>query len=246
MNKIWTSEEVEFLRESWGNFSIPYICKALGRSKSAIQNKVTRLGLGYHFNNGNLITFNQLITALGLGSSYTLLRDKYSKAGLNIIYKTVNTRRIAKVDLDHFWKWAKDNKNILNFSKFEKGTLGKEPTWVEEKRKADRLNPTKISHNRVWTKEDDNRLVSKTKSCRYTYKDLAEELNRTENAIKRRLIDLGVPYRPVPLDCHAKWTTEEKENMIELYKKGYDTYTIAKILNKSQFGITEKLREVEV
>ena len=42
------------------------------------------------------------------------------------------------------------------------------------------------------------------------------------------------------------WTTEEKENMIELHKKGYDTYTIAKILNKSQFGITEKLREVEV
>ena len=246
MNKIWTSEEVEFLRESWGNFSIPYICKALGRSKSAIQNKVTRLGLGYHFNNGNLITFNQLITALGLGSSYTLLRDKYSKAGLNIIYKTVNTRRIAKVDLDHFWKWAKDNKNILNFSKFEKGALGKEPTWVEEKRKADRLNPTKISHNRVWTKEDDNRLISKTKSCRYTYKDLAKELNRTENAIKRRLIDLGVPYRPIPLDCHTKWTTEEKENMIELHKKGYDTYTIAKILNKSQFGITEKLREVEV
>lgn len=246
MNKIWTSEEVEFLRESWGNFSVPYISEKLGRSKSAIQNKVTRLGLGYHFNNGNLITFNQLITALGLGSSYTLLRDKYSKAGLNIIYKTVNTRRIAKVDLDHFWKWAKDNKNILNFSKFEKGALGKEPTWVEEKRKADRLNPTKISHNRVWTKEDDNRLISKTKSCRYTYKDLAKELNRTENAIKRRLIDLGVPYRPVPLDCHAKWTTEEKENMIELYKKGYDTYTIAKILNKSQFGITEKLREVEV
>lgn len=244
MRRNWTSEEIEYLCENWGVISIPAICKNLNRSKYSIQNKVQRLGLGGHTDGGELITFSKLIKALGFNNSYTLLRDKYTSAGLKIIYKTINTKKIAKVDLKEFWKWAEKNKGILNFSKFEKGMLGSEPNWVNEKRQADKINPTKHDHNRPWTKEDDNRLISKTKSCRYTYKDLSKELNRTENAIKRRLYDLGVPYRPLPLNNHIKWTKEENEKMVELYKKGYDTYAIATALNKTQLSISDRLKSI--
>ena len=246
MRRNWSTEEIEFLEESWGVMSVPAICKNLGRSKYSILNKVQRLGLGSHTDAGELITFNKLIKALGFNSSYTLLKEKYTASGLKIIYKTINTKKIAKVNINEFWKWAQKNKGILNFSKFEKGALGAEPNWVEEKRKSDKLNPTKQDHNRPWTKEDDNRLISKTKSCRYTYKDLSRELGRTESAIKRRLYDLKVPYRPIPLDNHVKWTNEENNKMIELYKKGYDTFAIAKTLNKTQLSIKDRLNKLVI
>ena len=144
--------------------------------------------------------------------------------------------------MDVFWKWAECHKQLLNFARFEKGNLGKEPSWVEEKRRADKSNPSKVSHNRAWSKEDDTLLISLTKTCKYTYKDLASRFNRTEAAIKRRLKDLNVPYRPVPLDNHVKWTDEEDNLMINLYNQGYDAYSIAKKLNKTHLSIPDRLR----
>jgi hypothetical protein len=72
---------------------------------------------------------------------------------------------------------------------------------------------------------------------------LALEFNRTENAIKRRLYDLAVPYRPIPRDNHIKWSEEENKTMFDLNKKGYSTAVIAKILNKSQLTISDRLKE---
>lgn len=45
--------------------------------------------------------------------------------------------RFRVIDIDAFWKWAEDNKSILDFSRFEKYGLGAEPDWVDVKRKAD-------------------------------------------------------------------------------------------------------------
>ncbi len=71
---------------------------------------------------------------------------------------------------------------------------------------------------------------------------MSKDLRRTENAIKRRLYDLGVPYRPIPMDTHVKWTDEENNKMMELYKKGFDSYVIANILNKSQLSISDRIK----
>ncbi|WP_368260255.1 Myb-like DNA-binding domain-containing protein, partial [Clostridium paraputrificum] len=101
---------------------------------------------------------------------------------------------------------------------------------------------SKVFHNRTWTKEDDTLLISLIKTYKYTYKDLASRFNRTEAAIKRRLKDLNVPYRPIPLDNHIKWTDEEDNLMINLYNQGYDAYSIAKKLNKTHLSIPDRLR----
>lgn len=53
---------------------------------------------------------------------------------------------------------------------------------------------------------------------------------------------MGVPYRPVPMDTHVKWTDEENNKMMELYRKGFDTYVIANMLNKSQLSISDRIK----
>ncbi|MBE6050619.1 MAG: hypothetical protein E7214_08190 [Clostridium sp.] len=233
--KRWTKEEEEFLKENYSSKTNKSIAKKLNRTEGSVLYKVAKMHLKKEY--GEMLTFNQLAIALGLQSSYSHIKSKLIKNGFR-------TNCENKFTIEYFWNWAEKHKNILNFSKFETNMLGKEPSWVEEKRRLDSSNPTKINYNRVWTKKEDSLLIQKTKSNRYTYKQLSLEFNRTEAAIKRRLNALGVPYRPVPLNCHIKWTKEEDRMLIELNNKGLDSYTIAKILNKSQLGISNRIKKL--
>lgn len=244
--KNWSEEEIEILEDKWGTVSIPQIAKVLGRTIHSIKCKAYKIGLGTFIDSGEYITFNKFVKAIGHGGSYSFLEKRLLKIDFPIKYKKSINKRYKVIYLNDFWKWAEKHKQDISFAKFEKGMLGEEPSWVEEKRKADLTNPSKINHNRKWTKEDDCLLIEKTKSCRYTYKDLAREFNRTENAIKRRLYDLAVSCRPVPLDTHIKWTDEETKKMFELHEKGYDTYAIAKVLNKTHLSICDRLKKVVV
>lgn len=238
----WSEKDTMYLQNNWGNISLSKMCKKLNRTEDAIISKARKLKLGSVRIGGDLITLSELLKAIGQWNSYSWIKPKYIKNGLPIVEVRKKERSVIKVKLDDFWKWAEKNKNVVNFARFEKGALGKEPGWADEKRKADLLNPTNLNFNREWTNSDDILLISKVKSCRYTYKQLADEFKRTEAAIKRRLYDLNVPYRPIPLDNHIAWTEEENEKMIELYKKGYDTFSISRCLNKTHLSISDRLR----
>lgn len=244
--KNWTKEEIEILEDKWGTVSIPQIAKVLNRTVHSIKCKAYKIGLGTFIDSGEYVTFNKFTKAIGYDGSYGYLEKRLLKLEFPIKHKKSIKMNYKVIYLMDFWKWAEQHKQDISFAKFEKGMLGKEPKWVEEKRKADLTNPSKLNHNRKWTQAEDNLLIEKTKSCKYTYKDLAKDFNRTENAIKRRLYDLAVPYRPVPLNNHIKWTEEENKKMFELHSKDYDTYAIAQILNKTHLSICDRLKKVVV
>ena len=63
--RTWTKEEINYLRDKYGQTPIKQIAKNLNRTPSAIRNKVTKLGLGSFLENGDYITFNQLKIVLG-------------------------------------------------------------------------------------------------------------------------------------------------------------------------------------
>jgi hypothetical protein len=236
----WSQEETDYLEEKWGNVSLDYIAKKLNRSKAAIQLKSRRLNLGDSRFSGDKISLNQFSIATGI-CSYTI-KEIWIKNGLKTAKLKQGRFKTIKIGLNEFWKWAEKHKNLINFAKWEEGILGVEPSWVKEKRTADLMNPSKSNWNRKWTPAEDKLLEEKLKLYRYTYKDLAEEFNRTESAIKRRIFDLAIPYRPVPRDTHIKWTEEENKKMLELHSKGYSTAAIGKVLNKTQLSICDRLR----
>lgn len=241
----WTTEEINYLQENWGNIPLDKMVKKLKRTEKTIYAKAGKLNLGGYCDSGDMLTTAELIRALGYESSISWIRGRLMKHGLPVKEVTIMKSKVYKIKIDDFWKWAEKNKKIVNFARLEKGALGKEPLWVDEKRKLDLENPIKKSGYRPWTKEEDNLLVAKVKSYRYTYKDLAEEFKRTEASIKHRLYLLKVPYRPVQKE-RKSWTSEEKRKAIELSKAGYDNYAIAKELNKSYLSIHRMTNKVEV
>lgn len=245
MAKPWTQEQIEYLESKWGVVTTTYLANKLGKSVNAVNLKANRLGLGDNLHSGEEITVNQLFKALGISGSLSWYLKRFEKAKFPYRHKKIIQKKYRVINIEKFWKWAEDNKQLLNFARFEKGSLGKEPDWVAIKRTADKMHPSKENWNRPWSNRDELRLIELTKSNRYTYKDLAATFKRTEAAIKRRLWELNIPNRPVPRDNHIKWTDEENNRMIELYNQGYSSASIAKVLDKTELSISDRLRALK-
>lgn len=152
----------------------------------------------------------------------------------------VNHCRFQVVDLEEFWKWAEDHKDIMDFSRFEEYSLGKEPAWVKVKRRADfEKLQSQGAHNEVWATTIDQKLKRMLSQHKYTYRDLSKELSRSEGAIKRRILDLGLKERPVRNKTRM-WTEEEVETLCEMAEKGYDWEQIAEKLDRSALATRGK------
>lgn len=128
MNRKWTKEDVEYLKEKWGNVSISSIAKKLNRSVNAVKLKAKRLGLGPMLENGSYVTLNQVAIALtGRNFSSYYKKSWIENRGMPVHNKKVINNTFKIIYLDEFWKWAEKNRSFLDFSKMEPLALGKEP-----------------------------------------------------------------------------------------------------------------------
>lgn len=216
----WSDREIEYLTEKWGTVSLPTMAKRLGRSVEAIKIKAQHLGLGPFLENGDYITFYQLYRSLGKGG-YNWTKQQWINKGLPVKKKRVVKNSFDVVYLDDFWEWAEANQTLIDFSKLEEGVLGKEPDWLKEQRRADIQLRLKYKKD-PWTPAEDRELERLVKLHRYGYREISERLRRTEGAIKRRLLDLGIKERPVRRPPHEKWTPEQLDKLKDLYNRGYD------------------------
>lgn len=135
--KQWTEKEEAYLQDKWGTVSIKGLAKSLGRSENAIIVRAQRLGCGAHLAGDTRISLNQLMLAIYGKNMLGYTSDRLIRYGLPVKWHVVKKNRFRVIDIDAFWKWAEDNKSILDFSRFEKYSLGAEPDWVNVKRKAD-------------------------------------------------------------------------------------------------------------
>lgn len=121
--KNWTSEEIAYVEERWGATSIPRMAKHLGRSVNAVKLKAGRMGLGRHLHSGTRITLLQFCEAIGKKNSYGWIKDRWVRLGLPVHYQKSITKRYAMVDIDEFWVWAEQHKDLIDFDAFTEGTF---------------------------------------------------------------------------------------------------------------------------
>lgn len=218
------------------------MAQKLERSINAVKKRANSIKLGRHLDSGEYITYNQLMKALrGEPCSYTDI-SWIKNRGLPVKYKKFVKMKYRVIYLDDFWEWAKKNRTFIDFSKVEENILGREPKWVKEQRKADILYAQ--YKKTPWTPNEDQFLIDCLNSYRYSYRELAIKLKRTEGAIKTRMLDLNLKIRPLRAP-HKNWTEEEKKILLDLYKKGYRPEVIAEFINKSASSIKGKIeREI--
>lgn len=238
----WTKEEEEYLQEKYGTVGIKSIAKNLNRTVSAVVQKANRMKLGAFTLQGEYVTYNQLMIAIGTGKGYSYYNESWiKKRGFPVKYKTVINCRVKVVYIDDFWKWAEENQSFVDFSKIEKNILGKEPKWVDKKRKQDFLR-SKRRKLTPWTKTDDAKLRKMLSEYKYTYQEIAAELKRTEGAVVRRMSTLGIKERPLRRSPHEKWTDENLARLKEMIIAGcYNYQDMSLEIGKSSKAIQGKV-----
>lgn len=245
--KTWSRQDIDYLRENWGKKTIIDLAKDLNRTACAIEMKKDRLCLGNKIDSmpGDWVSCNY-ISSIFYGQCYGYAVQRWEKLGLKITKRLINTHYKKCIKLKDFWEFAEQNKNIFNWDKLEHMQLGIEPKWVDELRKernSKRYDLRKSYKN--WTREEENLLISKVKLYRYTYGELAKEFGRTEASIRRKLADLGVKERPIPMDNRRKWTKEELNEVLEMYNKGFLICIIANKIDRTEIAIINKIKKVE-
>lgn len=255
MRRNWTQEEVDYLRNVWGNVSVKNITKHLSRSVYSVLNKVNKLKLGTFLSCGErYVTLSYLSEAVyGNQSSGGYIKISWAQnRGLPLHTICRQKEKFEVVYIDEFWEWAYKNQSFLNFSKFEKYYLGVEPDWVDKKRRTDIRHSYKFITS-PWTTVEDERLKKFLAEHKYSYRELSILLNRTEGAIQRRILDIDIKERPVKANNHIKWTAEEFKKLGEMIKSGYKYEEMSDVLGKSvkairgrvfDYYLTERLDKV--
>lgn len=237
--KHWTTEEEDFLKEKVGTLSFHALAKRLGRSVDTIEVRIRRLGLDNTKLLSGKLTANELATALNI-DNHTIYRwiDNH---GLKAVRKV--TRQSAKFNLisvEDFWKWAKQNKEKINFYKIDPLLLLPEPEWVKEERKRDYHHIPKRQAAK-WTEYEDKRMLEMVKGG-YTQKEIGQALGRSENSVQRRLSRLR-EWRKTPMTkVHLRWSKAELDMMLDLEKQGLSDEEIAFELGREAIHIRDKRR----
>ncbi len=244
-NRVWTSEEEEFLSENWGRVSVDSLCKQLNRSRNAINVRVQRLHLPPFLESGEYVTFNQLLLALGysVSSSSYKLKSWWRDRGFPMRRQRRGSSVVRVVNLDEFWEWAEKNRNFLDLSKMEPFALGKEPEWVDLQRRKD-TKSFALQRKDAWTPDEDGKLKFYLKQQKYGYAELSRMLQRSAGAIQRRCLDLNLKERPVKADNHSKesiWSKEHFEILAEGIKNGDSYMLLSETLGRSEKAIRGKV-----
>lgn len=236
----WKDEEKDFLKEHWGSMPVPGLCKALNRTENAVIIMKNRLGLRSYLNAGEYITVAQLKKAItGSGFNTYQLKSWVEKRGFPLKYKRNNKHRWRIVYLDDFWEWAEKNKSFINFAKMEPLALGEEPSWVEEQRKKD-YRTFSLQRKDKWESKDDDRLIFYLKQHKYSYTQLSEMLLRSEGAVQRRILDLGLKERPIKNKTHF-WTENDYKILADGIRAGNSYADIGKLMGRSEKAIRGKV-----
>lgn len=239
----WTESDIEYLQTCWGRRPIPKIAKTLNRTAKAVRVKAMRLNLGSFLMGGDYITYSQLLSALGKSTAHTETNKSWvQKRGLPLKYTYVNCRKrkVAIIYLDAFWKWAKVNRSLINWYKFEQNSLGEEPQWVKEYRKTNITNKVRLP----WSQQEDELLKMLLKQHRYSYSEISKQLDRTQGAVLWRCKILNIKERPIRAYAHNMWTDEEIDKLKHLINMGYTYEQMEQYMGRGASALRGKVKRM--
>lgn len=187
----WTQEELDYIREVWGDKTVPQIAKRLGRSITAVKVKTARLGYTGQKWSGEMMSARKVSELLGI-DVHTVCDIWIPKYGLKSKRRQLGVTKKATtiIMFEDLLKWLEAHQDLWDSRRVEVYALGMEYDWLKEKRKADAAKPTRKA--RKWTQQEDDRLIALFKRGGMTYAEIGAELGRPASGVEHRLQRLDV------------------------------------------------------
>ena len=194
----WTDEEDEYLINNWGVLEMQTLMKNLDRTFNAINKRAKTHKLG-SATKTNYFTRTEIAKMLGV-DYYTL-----DKLGLKFKKRAFRVRKTNIITQENLFKWLKKNPDKYYAKNIPEYALGIEPEWLVKKRKCE----SNYRLRRRWSEVEDFNLKSLVKA-KIPYDQIAIELNRNVNSIRKRIYVLGLVPRKYKT---FRWTDKEKERL---------------------------------
>lgn len=172
--RLWTQEELDYLENMSGTFTVATMAKRLGRSFDAVNIKLNRMGLVGFEKSTDLLTLNQVCLMMGVDSK--TVHKKWKSKGFRMRrrgkYNTIKQEELIRYLEAHPEDW--------NATKVTDDSLIMRFPWYQEKRRQDK----KTQYH--WTTAE----VSRMKLLRrqgYSIREIGEMMGRSESSIKYKL-----------------------------------------------------------
>lgn len=187
----WTQEELDYIREVWGDKTVPQIAKHLGRSITAVKVKTARLGYTGQKWSGEMMSARKVSELLHI-DVHTVCDFWIPKCGLKAKRRQlgVTKKTTTIIMFEDLLRWLETHQDLWNSWRVEMYALGMEYDWLKEKRKADADKPVRKAQK--WTQQEDDRLIALFKRGGMTYAEIGAELGRPASGVEHRLQRLDV------------------------------------------------------
>lgn len=234
----WTEYETNYLIDNWGRKTLYVISKRLKRSESSVKQKAKLLGLGSWKLSSEYITINELASHFNTNTNSIAITWIQNNKLPCIKSKLSDKRYLTMIDIDKFWKWAEKHQELIKADCLEENSLGAEPKWFIEKRKADMKNPYK----HFWGREKEDRLKYDLSKFCYTYDDLCKKYGVSYKTLNKKINQLGIMNRPInPNAGRSKWNDEMENKLISMIADGYSRKEIYHAMGKSKSSLETKI-----
>ena len=191
MKNYWTKEELDYIRDVWGEKTVPEIAKKLGRTINAVKVKTQRMGYTGQKWYGGMMSARKVSELLGV-DVHTVCDYWIPKCGLKGKAKRLGTSKKTTtiIMFEDLLPWLETHQDLWDSRRVELFGLGAEYDWLAAKRKADSVKPTRKAQK--WTPEEDQRLIAMFRRGGMTNAEMGAALGRPESGVEHRLLRLDV------------------------------------------------------
>ena len=174
MRKEWTEWEVRYLEKKYIGQPVEKTAKRLNRSVNSVKRKAAKLDLNHYTN-----FLSAKIVAKCFNVDAKVVIRWINMFGLPCKKVVCGNQTRYLIESDKFWKWAENNKNIINWAKYERRSIIPEPKWLKE---AIRNYDTPNAREKYT--DDDIVKIRVLLSKGMSYAEISKEIGRTYDGIK--------------------------------------------------------------
>ena len=169
MRREWTDWEVKYLEKKYVGQSVERTAERLNRSVNSVKRKAAKLDLNHYTN-----FLSAKVVAKCFGSDVSVVIRWINKFDLPCKKVICGNQTRYLIENEKFWKWAENNKNIINWGKYERQSLLPEPDWLREA-----IRNYNTPNTREKYTDDDIVKIRVLLSKGLSYEEIAKETGRT-------------------------------------------------------------------
>ena len=174
MRREWTEWEVRYLEKKYVGQPVEKTAKKLNRTINSVKRKAAKLDLNHYTN-----FLSAKVVAKCFGSDVSVVIRWINKFDLSCKKVICGNQTRYLIENEKFWKWAENNKNIINWGKYERQSLLPEPDWLRET-----IRNYNTPNTREKYTDDDIVKIRVLLAKGLSYAEISKETGRTYDGIK--------------------------------------------------------------